>query len=82
MKRLLLLAVLVACVGCQANREPLGPNSKWTVFGKCRFCGNPGYSAEVWIDSDDAQERADKGDPKVAGSIVCGACRKKMEVPK
>jgi hypothetical protein len=83
MKRVVLLAILVACVGCDSSRtSPIDPVNDAVVVGKCRFCGKPGYSTNNWISPADAQQVADEGDKQVLGTIVCGACRKGMGAPK
>lgn len=76
MKKLILLSMLIGLIiGC----SPLTPESENTVFGKCRFCGKPGYSTDRWVDPVRAQLAADKGNPSVASTIVCGECRRKMK---
>ena len=77
--KLAILALILVCLGCG---DPNTPHSSTTIFGKCRFCAKPGYSSAHYVDPSAAQEAADKGDVTITGRIVCGECRKKMEIPK
>ena len=77
--KLTLLALVLVCIGCGG---PNTPHSSSTEFGKCRFCAKPGYSSANYVDSTAAQQAAEEGDVTITARIVCGDCRKKMEVPK
>lgn len=80
MKKSLLFIPIIFILGC-GSPTPQNPDTSWTVFGPCYFCGKPGYSARSYIDPSKAQEAANNGDKTVLASIVCGRCRTDMREP-
>lgn len=81
MRKAVILLTLLSLLGCAETYTPRTPTSSGTVFGKCRYCGKPGYSADNWTDVASAQSKAET-EPYVRDSIVCGKCRAEMEKGK
>lgn len=75
--KLLILICAVLCVGCGTSNTTFA-----TGYGKCRFCGELGYTTAYSQYDGEAsiQRRIDEGDPEIVALVICGNCRKKAGV--